>query len=338
MKYLISLIITVTILSYSPKAYSLEKASNKGQLEIEELKNRIEVLEDTNKELARKIEDSNNQFKLYEILLNKYDNSSSSLLAEFAIFIGVFALLFGFIGYFTAYKPAKESKADVDKLLHKLNNNIEKMFFEYLKNNRDKLVSKYIQIILNKDSSELSSALSYLETAKHEKFNTEQLYRMSKIVLDESHPSRHQLATIIINTNHEIVENTCLELLKKMDDKLVIYSIIYFAKFNIHKHDKLVIQYLNKESDKWSNVLASVSLTSEEYLIELFEKNYKDIDNSSVHIIKRTLNFYHLRNHEGDTSKAGLLNKIKATKFGKKHKKGELKCIFEPIKNNFNKN
>lgn len=53
-------------------------------------------------------------------------------MTEFSIFIAVFSILLGLIGYFTILIPARKSNSEVERLLEKLQSNIDSLFSEYL--------------------------------------------------------------------------------------------------------------------------------------------------------------------------------------------------------------
>jgi uncharacterized membrane protein YgaE (UPF0421/DUF939 family) len=152
---------------------------------------------------------------LYEVLLGKYENRRLSILSEFSILIGVLSLVFGLVGYFTVLKPAQESKKEVERLLEKLQSNIDDIFAIYLKKNRDKLINNYLQILLDKNENETSNAIHYLKPVKHVCFNSEQLFKMRKMVLEEDYHFTYQIFTNMIFTENEVVENTCVEVFKK---------------------------------------------------------------------------------------------------------------------------
>ncbi len=128
---------------------------------------RIEALEKTNADLVKQQQDNKRLNELYEVLLRQYENSRSSLIAEFTILIAVLTLIFGLVGYFGAYKPAQDSKKEVDRLLESLQTNIDVVFSEYLRKNRDRMIDNYIQILEENRESDVSNAIHYLDLVKH---------------------------------------------------------------------------------------------------------------------------------------------------------------------------
>lgn len=296
-----------------------------GEQKIKDWEERLNKLENSNYELQVQLNTKESQFKLYEVLLEKYENSRSSLIAEFSIFIGVLSLIFGLVGYFVALRPAQESKKEIDRLLEKLQINIDELFANYLKNNRYKLVNNYLKVLLEKNQSETSNAIHYLNSVKHEGFSSEQLFKMRKIVLEDDYDITYQIFTNMIFTKDEIVENTCTEILKSNQDDVKTYALIYFAKHSIHKYDNLVIDTINKMPDEWPSIIASIRSSSEDYLIKLWDEYFNNLSLESITKIASTLNYY-----KGKDDKAMdlFLEKIKKSKFGNAKKNEELKSLF----------
>jgi len=321
-------LIALTSIAFSNGEIDIKKQFNQYDTKFIELNNQIQELKDSNIELKNQLKEKESQFHLYEILLEKYENGHSSLIAEFSIFIAVLSLIFGFVGYFTAFKPAQESKKEVDRLLEKLQSNIDDLFSDYLKKNRDKLINNYLQILLDKKDSEISNAIHYLDSVKHEGFNSEQLFKMRKIVLEDDYKYTHQIFTNMIFTKDEIVENTCTEILKNGIESVTAYTLIYFAEHEIHKHDNLVIEYLNKVPEKWGSKIASIRSASEDYLIKLWDDYFDKLNTESMSNIKSTLQFYKSDYKKSDKSTFEFLEKVKLSKFGQEKKSDELKFLF----------
>ncbi len=279
---------------------------------------RINNLEEANSDLTRQLKEKESQFHLYEILLSKYENGHSSLITEFSIFVGVLSLVIGFFGYFAVIKPAQESKKEVDRLLERLQTNIDDLFTEYLKNNRNKLISNYLQVLWKKNEAETSNAIHYLKSVRHEGFNSEQLFKMRKIVLEDNDYT-YQTFTNMIFTKDEIVENTCVEIFRKNLDNLISYALIYFAQHGIHEYDNEVVDYLNKEPNKWSGMIPSIRNASEDYLIKLWDNHRDEFTNESIEKIDSLLKIYTdspLLNNK-DKTLIVFLDKVKKSKFGK---------------------
>lgn len=339
MKNKILLIITATLIQ-SFAVYGQEQSdinnqikSTQNQLTLHEEK--IDELIKSNEELKEELKDKEGLFELYDILLNKYDNSRSSLIAEFSILITVLTLIFGFVGYFTALKPAQESKKEVDRLLEKLQTNIDDLFSDYLSKNRDKLINKYLQALLDKKESEISNAIHYLNTVKHEGFNSEQLFKMRKIVLEEDYNQTTQIFTDMIFTQDEIVENTCVEVFNKNIDDLITYALIYFSQHEIHTYDNLVIEYMNKNSDEWGSKIASIRSSSEDYLIVLWDENFEKLNRESLSKIGSTLDYYKRDQSHKDKTIADFIGKVRKSKFGQSKKEEELNSLFMETKSIF---
>jgi hypothetical protein len=322
------ILITSTSFVFSKGETDIKSRLNDNDLKLANLEKQIQELKDSNDALKNQLEEKESQFQLYEILLGKYENSRSSLFIEFSIFITVFSLIFGFLGYFTTFKPAKESKKEVDRLLERLQTNIDDLFSDYLIKNRNKLINTYLKVLLDRKESETSNAINYLNSVKHEGFNSEQLFKMRKIVLEEDYKYISQIFTYMIFTKDEIVENTCTEILKNKIDSLISYALIYFAKNEIHKHDNLVIEYLNKVPDKWGSNMASIRTASEDYLIKLWDDYYKELSIESLNKIAFMLQHYKGESLKRDNFVPGFLEKVKSSKFGQEKKKDELEFLF----------
>ncbi|MEX0597566.1 MAG: hypothetical protein WD512_13830 [Candidatus Paceibacterota bacterium] len=339
MKIKILLLISVALIQTfsvcGQKQTDLKNQLNSTQEQLILHEEKINELKKSNEELKAELKDKEDSFELYEILLNKYDNSRSSLIAEFSILITVLTLIFGFVGYFTALKPAQESKKEVDRLLEKLQSNIDDLFSDYLSKNRDNLIDKYLLALLDKKESEISNAIHYLDTVKHEGFNSEQLFKMRKIVLEDDYNQSTQIFTDMIFTKDEIVENTCVEIFNKKIDSLIAYALIYFSKHEIHQYDNLVVQYMNKNFDEWGSKIASIRSSSEDYLIVLWDGYFEQLNRESLSKIVSTLNYYKSELSLKDKTVADFIEKVRKSKFGQAKKEEELKSLFMVAKSLF---
>lgn len=302
---------------------------------LNNLDERLNKSEKLTSDLQKQLDQKESQFELYQILLEKHENSRSSLIAEFSVLIGVLTVIFGLVGYFTAYRPAQESKKEIDRLLEKLQTNIDDIFSIYLRKNRDKLINNYLEILLNKDESETSNAIHYLNSVKHEGFNSEQLFKMRKLVLEDEFDVTHQMFTNMIFTKDEIVENTCTEIISKNIKSVKSYALIYLAQHGIHNYDKLVIKNMNKTPDDWGTIMASIRSSSEDYLITLWDNNFDELNSESMAKISSTLNFYKEHQMNKDKSVELFLNKVKASKFGQAKKESDLRGLFTYTKSLF---
>ena len=79
--------------------------------------------------------------------------------------------------------------------------------------------------------------------------------------------------------------------LKNKINNLVAFSLIYLAQNKIHKHDDIVIKYLNEHNQEWGNMIASIRTASEDYLIELWNKKHEDINDEAFNKISNRTSF-----------------------------------------------
>lgn len=161
-----SLILLIYIL------YSFNTLSKDSQ--IDSLNNRIKILENISlrhqafSDSLITIINSSKESDYNEKLLAKYDTLNGTLFTIMGIILAVLGIGIPLFSILYVYRPARENLKETQKLLDDTKNDMDKLFFQYIKKERKNSIDKILTNFEKNDSYAQTNSIQYFNTHMHE--------------------------------------------------------------------------------------------------------------------------------------------------------------------------
>lgn len=280
--YLLTFFILLTSIEYSFTQKKNNPSSNTEHINrelsdsIQKLNNEIKVLKNRNNIPEINIDAKLNDASKTIEYLNSLSSSFGSLFTILGIFIAIISIIIPILTYFFGIQPYKKTLEDLEK-------NIDKRLENYIKETRDKSISKSLKNILEGNSESKNLALSFLTFTQPEGFSENQFFQIYSIVkkLNNDYQVKSQLAFILSNAKTDYSKELFNSEEVINDPVIKQMAYMYYGKIGF-KENYHGIEKILSASDDQATELKTLIYYIGQYSnseIALFINDIKIIDN-----------------------------------------------------------